>query len=195
MKRYWYVASTLTSFPFGGSPPISIEEFDVLCARLVEKNDFELLQHVDEIRRGEYSACIEKSTFLKSYFEWERGVRNALVLLRTKANRGDAEQWMRLGGTGADALQSAQTIHAAPDPLQMEVAFERERWNAIERFSSLSSFELDYLLAYKMKLLVATRYASFDKERGREGFKILYKDMVDAAAQAANSALNTGVAS
>jgi len=171
-----------------------MEEFDVLCARLVEKDDLELVFHVEEVRAGEYSACIEKSSFLKAYFEWERGTRNALVMLRARANKWDAEQWTRQGSTGADALQAAQAVSATPDPLQAELVLEHERWNAIERLSSLSAFELDFVLAYKMKLLVANRCASFDREKGREGFKVLYQNIVDAAAEAASSALDTGVA-
>ncbi|SLM19771.1 conserved hypothetical protein [uncultured spirochete] len=194
MKRYWYFASTLTSFPFGAPPPISVEEFDVLCSRLVEKDEMEFIRHVEEVRTGEYSDCIEKSSFLKAYFEWERGVRNALVMLRARANKWDAEQWTRPGSISADALQAAQTVYAASNPLQAELAFEHERWDAIERLSSLSAFELDSILAYKMKLLIATRCVSFDKERGREGFKVLYQDIMNAAAGAASSALDTGVA-
>jgi len=194
MKRYWYFASTLASFPFGVPPPLSVEEFDVLCSRFVDKEDLELVRHVDVVRRGEYAACIERSSFLKTYFEWERGVRNALVMLRAKANKWDAEQWIRPGSVGADALQSAQAVSAAPDPLQAELVFEHERWHAVETFASLSIFELDALLAYKMKLLIATRCASFDRERGKQGFRTLYQDTVDAAAEAASSALETGVA-
>jgi len=115
-------------------------------------------------------------------------------MFRAKANKWDAEQWIRPGSVGADALQSAQAVSAAPDPLQAELAFEHERWLAVERFASLSIFELDALLAYKMKLLIATRCASFDRERGKQGFRTLYQDTVDAAAEAASSALETGVA-
>jgi hypothetical protein len=194
MKRYWYFASTLASFPFGAPPPLSVEEFDVLCSRFVTRRDLELVRQVEVVRRGEYVACVEYSFFLKTYFEWERGVRNALVTLRARAHKWDPAQWTRPGSVGVDALQAAQMISAAPDPLQAELAFERERWNTVEELTSLSVFELDALLAYKMKLLIATRCASFDGERGRRGFKTIYQDIVDAAAEAASSALNTGEA-
>ncbi len=194
MRRYWYFASTLTSFPFGAPPPLSVEEFDVLCSRFVDQGDLALIRHVEVVRRGEYSAHIEKSSFLKAYFAWERGVRNALVMLRARASKWDAEQWTRPGSAETDALQSAQAVWTAPDPLQAELTFEHERWNTVERLTCLSIFELDSILAYKMKLLIATRCASFDRERGREGFKTLYQDIVDAAAEAASSALDTGVA-
>jgi hypothetical protein len=53
---------------------------------------------------------------------------------------------------------------------------------------------MDSVLAYKMKLLIATRCVSFDKDRGMEGLKKVYQEIVDAAAEAASSALETGVA-
>jgi hypothetical protein len=44
-----------------------------------------------------------------------------------------------------------------------------------------------------MKLLIASRIASFDRNRGMQGFNVLYQDIVNAAAEAA-SAFDTGVA-
>jgi hypothetical protein len=194
MKRYWYFASTLPSFPFGAPPPFSAQEFDALCERLVDKSDRELIQAAGAAVRGEYTGTIEKSPFLKAFFEWERGTRNALAMLRAREFKWDPEPWIRPGNTNTDALQAAQAIHSASDPLQAELTFERERWIAVERLSALSAFELDYILAYKIKLLIATRCISFQRDRGAEGFRIFYQDIVDAAADVASSALDTGVA-
>ena len=41
MKHYWYFASTLTSFPFG-SPSVSVQAFDELCSRMIDKSDLEI---------------------------------------------------------------------------------------------------------------------------------------------------------
>ncbi|OQB94659.1 MAG: hypothetical protein BWX81_02371 [Spirochaetes bacterium ADurb.Bin110] len=193
MKHYWYFASTLTSFPFGSPPPISMQAFDELCSRMMDKSDLEILPCVEEARNGRFSAFMEKSAFLMSYFEFERGLRNALVVFRTRASKQDASQWTRPGDINPDSLKAAQAAQAASDPLQAELAIERERWNATERLSALSAFELDSILAYKMKLLIASRYASFDRNRGIQGFNILYQDIINAAVGAA-SAFDTGVA-
>lgn len=193
MKRYWYFASTLSSFPFGAQPPMSVDEFDQLCARFVDKDDMALVEIVGNARAGERSDLTSKSPFLRSYFEFERGLRNALVFFRARANRWDPSAWLRPGDVGAEAMQAAQTIQSATDPLQGELAFERERWSEIEKLVALSSFDLDSILAYKMKLLIAVRCASFDRERGTEGFSLLYKDILSDAADAASIALDTGV--
>ncbi len=193
MKHYWYFASTLTSFPFGSPPPISMQAFDELCSRMMDKSDLEILLYVEEARNGRFSDSMMKSPFLMSYYEFERGLRNALVVYRTRATKQDAGQWIRPGDMNPDSLKAAQAAQSASDPLQAELALERERWNATERLSALSAFELDYILAYKMKLLIASRIASFDRNRGMQGFNVLYQDIVNAAAEAA-SAFDTGVA-
>ncbi len=194
MKRYWYFASTLPFFPFGSSPPFSAQEFDALCERFVDKRDRELIKTAEAVVRGEYKEKIEKSPFLRAFFKWERGTRNALAVLRARALKWDPEPWIRPGSTDADALQAAQAIHSASDPLQAELTFERERWNAVERLSPLSPFEIDSIIGYKIKLLIATRCISFQRERGAEGFRVFYQDIIDAAADVTNSALDTGVA-
>ncbi len=171
MKRYWYFVSTLTSFPFGTPPPVSVEEFDVLCSRFIEKSDLGLLACAEEARKGEYSRKMKKSAFLKAYFEFERGMRNALVGLRAKAVKMDAAQWTKPGNISPEALRAAQAVQAAADPLQAELTLEHERWKTVERLTAFSFFEMDSVLAYKMKLLIATRCVSFDKDRGMEGLK------------------------
>jgi len=193
MKRYWYFASTLPFFPFGAAAPMTVEEFDERCSRLIDKGDMALVHLVERARAGEYSAAMEASPFLRSFLRFEAGVRNALVAARAKANKWDPETWLRSGIDTVEVSQIVQAVLSAPDPLQAELALERERWNVIEQLSALSSFELDYILAYKMKLLIAIRCAAFNKERGTEEFNTLYQNILDTAADAAGSALDTGV--
>ncbi len=195
MKRYWYFASTLPYFSFGSSVPMTIDEFDERCARLIDKDDNALVKLVQRARAGEYSAEMERSAFLKSFLQFECGVRNALVVARAKANKWDPEMWLRSETEAVEVSQVVQAVLSAPDPLQAELTLEHERWNVVERLSALSSFELDYILAYKMKLLIATRCAQFNKERGTEEFDALYHDIIDAAADATGIAIDTGVGS
>lgn len=195
MKRYWYFASTLPSFPFGAPPPMSLDEFDLLCERFVLAGDRAFLKAVDVVRQGDIVIGMEQSPLLAAYFEWERGVRNVLVQMRARELKWSAEDFLREGYSPQSAVQAAQAVSAAPDPLQAELTLERERWNAIELLSALSSFDLDYLIAYKLKLLIAARCASFDREKGKQGFSTYYQDILHTAAEAAGSANDSGVSS
>lgn len=172
---------------------MTIDEFDERCARFVDIGGMALIRCVEKARAGEYSAEMDASPFLKSFLRFESGVRNALVVARAKANKWDPEAWLRSGIEVVEVSQVVQAVLGAPDPLQAELTLEHERWNVIEQLSALSSFELDSILAYKIKLLIAIRCAIFNKERGTEEFNTLYQDIIDAAAGAAGIALDTGV--
>lgn len=174
---------------------MSVEEFDILCERLVEAEDLSLLKAVELVREGDRVPGMEKSAFLAAYFEWERGIRNALVQIRARELKWPADSFMRQGIAPQLAVQAAQAVYSSPDPLQAELTFERERWNAIESLSALSAFDLDYLIAYKLKLLIATRCASFDKDKGMQGFQSYYQDILQTAPEAAGSVNDSGVAS
>ena len=193
MKRYWYFASTLPHFPFGAAPPMTVAEFDERCERLVDKGDLELITLAEQARAGLYQPSMQRSPFLRAYTQFEASLRNALALARAKAASWDPEPWLRTGIASSEVTQSVQTVLSAPDPLQAELTLERERWNTIDQLSALSSFELDAILGYKLKLLIATRCISFNRERGTEEFNTLYQDIIDAAADAAGTAQDTGV--
>jgi len=145
------------------------------------------------VRAGEYANAIEKSEFLRDYFVFERSLRNALASLRAKELDIDASEWLRNGEIDQEALRVAQSILNASDPLHAELLLEQERWDATDKLTMPKIFELDYILGYRMKLLIATRVISFDKEKGIEGRKALYQDIVRDAADAAARALTTGV--
>lgn len=194
MRRYWYLASTLPYFPFGAEAPMTVSEFDELCSRLVERHDRQVLAAVPLIMEGKDAPAASASPLLREYFEWERGTRNALVLLRARSLQRDPEPWIRPGVISGDAHRAASAIHSAPDPLQAAMLFERERWIAIERLASLSAFDLDTLIAYKMKLMLAERLGRLSAERGREGFALYYQDIISAASGRAGTVLQSGAA-
>jgi len=188
MKRYWYFVATLPTFPFGGVPQISIDAFDKLCLRMMNPTDYDLLKYVDIVRNGHYDRAIEKSKFLKQYFLVEREIRNALAVSRAKAHQWDASPWMKNGISSPESNESAKAVLTAQNPLHAEMQLEKERWNMVDSLTACSNFELDYILAYKMKLLIATHCASFELRKGQEGLQSLYHDIVLDAADAARSA-------
>jgi hypothetical protein len=130
---------------------------------------------------------------LKQYFIFERGIRNALAVSRAKAHQWDASPWLRMGNAGSESNESAKTVLAAQNPLHAEIQLEKERWNVIDSITARSIFELDYILAYKMKLLIATHCESFELRKGQEGLQSLYQDIVLDAAVAARSVSVPGV--
>lgn len=184
--RYWYFAATLPGFLFGASPPFGDEEFLERCGRFLEPEDYRELVSCLEAARSISVPQRFRSQFLETYVAWERSFRFHLAALRAQASGKE------LINTSAERLaeggdQAASTCFAAADPYQAELAFERERWQAVERLSSLASFDLDFVAAYRVKLDIALRLARFDKPTGEQGYRRLYDDILGGASGAATT--------
>ena len=179
--RYWYFASTLPGFLFGSPPPFSEAEFLARCKPLVDPEDYiELESCVDRLLdSGEPLAT--RSVFLARYLVWERSFRRQLALLRAQTAGKDPSRYLSVLPPAEGATQAAAACLASADPYQAELAFERERWMAAERLSTFATFDLDFILSYRIKLNVACRLARLEKTRGETGYRHLYDEIIGGA--------------
>lgn len=188
MSQYWYFAATLPGFSFGSPLPMTEESFLQLCARNLSAEDFAEVRDAVSAIADEKLPSATRSAFLSAFLAWERGFRNELAVLRAKALGIGAEEWIRPDGASEDASRAAAACFAARNPLEAETALERERWACIERLSSLHTFDLDAIVAYRLKLAISTRLGAFDPERGRNGYRRLYDDILGPANGGADTA-------
>ncbi|NTW38142.1 MAG: hypothetical protein HGB17_19020 [Syntrophobacteraceae bacterium] len=93
----------------------------------------------------------------------------------------DQGRWLREARIESSQTQAAASCFAARDPLEAEISLERERWNTVQRLSSLHAFDLDTIAAYMLMLQISARIASFDRERGAAGYGRLYSDILGPA--------------
>ncbi|MCX7026853.1 MAG: hypothetical protein NT061_05045 [Spirochaetes bacterium] len=179
--RYWYFASTLPGFLFGAQPPFSEAEFLGRCEHLLDPVDYaEIESCVDRLLAlGE--PLPTQSAFLGQFIAWERSFRRQLAMLRAQAAGKDFSRYLIGFALAEGAVQAAASCFASTDPYQAEIAFERERWSAAERFSVFSTFDLDFIAAYRIKLNVACRLARLDKARGVAGYRRLYDEILGGA--------------
>lgn len=187
MRRYWYLAATLPGLLFAAPPPIDDKEFLELCARTMDKEDFLEVESVPEALKSatEQSRC--RSAFLEKYVSWEKTFRNELSRLRARKMGRNEEAFFRPAKPADDASRSASLCFSLEDPFQAELTLERERWNAIERYSSLSAFDLDFLFAYRLKLAINQRIQSLARDTGEAGYTRLYNDMLGRASTSAGT--------
>ncbi len=118
---------------------------------------------------------------LAHYYRWERALRNELVLLRSQRLHKSAELYLKPGDVEWDALRSAQAAFASDNPLEGEMLLERDRWSLIDRLSTNHFFDMDYLAAYALKLQSLARRHRFEPGTGEEGYKTVYRSVLDSA--------------
>jgi hypothetical protein len=62
--------------------------------------------------------------------------------------------------------------------LQAELFLERQRWNAVESMAAGSDFQVDSIVAYRIKLDIAIRIDTFISETGRRNYMNLYDEIL-----------------
>jgi hypothetical protein len=174
---------------FSSNPPMLEKEFLDLCKRYLPADEYgEVADSISFFTSIEIPTST-RSRFLSAYLAWERTFRNELVLLRAKSLNTNSDEYIRSTLSADEAEKAAAECFAVQDPLQAEITVEKERWMTIERLAPLPSFDIDFVIAYRIKLAILARLASFDAEKGMTGYKHLYSDIlanapdrIDAAA-------------
>ncbi len=194
MSRYWYLASSLPGLLFGTPVPLSSQDFLGFCKRLMNPKDYLETEAVPCFLEGSNAAhgsggtadtqlslpCI-RSAFLKSFLVWDRGFKNELSRLRARSGGKNEEAYLREGGQADEAVKAAVACFGVDDPLKAEIGIEKERWSAVERLSALSGFDLDFIVSYRIKLLINERLHGLAAEAGKDSYRRLYEEIFGTA--------------
>jgi len=72
----------------------------------------------------------------------------------------------------ADVVEGhADQVLNQPDPLKMEMAFEKIRWDFLEDLETAYHFDLNWLMVYLLKIGINERLAQFEATKGEAAFK------------------------
>ncbi|HOV93451.1 MAG TPA: DUF2764 family protein [Spirochaetales bacterium] len=201
--RYWYFVPTLPGFLFTSPPPMREEDFLEKAEKYMEPEDFAELRKGPEFFTSETVPPDFRSSLLHDYVTWERSMRNELSILRCRtAGLSEVTKYVRpieaiVATSSSEAPSdplaqqaqfSARRVFEVQDPLLAEQALEHERWNCLDELARSSYFDLDFLIAYYLKLRIVTRLAYFDQERGMAAYKRLYNDILGSGSNTAQTA-------
>ena len=165
MSEYYYLAASLPSLHWEGSPPLGSGDFLEQCARLMSPGDFIL------VRDSRLDALPPPASPAPLFRKWqaaEAGLRNELARLRAKKLNADPEPHLRKEHLDPLAAPRAREIFDAENPLRAELALNRFRWNALNELETGHYFDCEFLIAYYLKLQILERNASFKPETGKQ---------------------------
>ena len=204
--RYWYFVPTLPGFLFTSPAPMREEDFLEKAEKYMAAEDFAELRKSAELFTSGTVPPDFRSSLLRDYVSWERSMRNELSILRCRAaGLSEVTKYVRpIAATSnseslSDALIqqaqfSARRVFEVQDPLLAEQALEHERWNCLDELARSSYFDLDFLIAYYLKLRIVSRLAYFDQERGMAAYKRLYNDILGSGSNTAQTATSGDIA-
>jgi len=194
MSSYYYFVATLPSLQSTAvAPPFSHADFMERASHFLSEKDAALLGVARLFVPGDGAPppASAPSDFLSRYFRWESALRNELARLRAGRMQKSAEKFLRQAAPEGDAQRTAQAAFQAGDPLQGELAIEHDRWSYIELLASNHYFDIEFLMAYSLLLQVLERKARFNAEKGQEGYRTVYRSVLETADYRDESGENT----
>ena len=187
MNRYWFFPATLPGLAFGTKPSLSSADFIALSARHLSPEDYREVEGAIAVLHADGLPSGLRSPLLARFADWERTFRNELSRLRAKRAGFREDAFAKPAGRDDEAGRAAAACFAVDDPYQAELALERERWNALDHLAPLAAFDLDFIIAYRLKLAINARLASFGAEAGAAGYRRLYDDILGRAPRLAET--------
>jgi len=156
--------------------PISSEEMLDVCRRFVSGGDYSGLEDSSLNPDG-----AEAPGICAAFREWERSLRNDLVILRAAEQNLSPGEYLRDSEPVSGTSVIASEAMSKNSPLEAELFLDSCRWSRIDELSNGHFFDIEFLRAYRMKLQILERRAMFDEKRGFAAYRDLYARVLNAS--------------
>ena len=174
--NYYYFISTLPMLDFqrpafdGG-----VQAFDTMCRNALDEKDADMLAAVT-LENPPAQEVNSRVHF--QYILWDTNLRNAVA--NAAVPEGRARKYLHKEEdffSGIDYI--VQNAAAKDDPLERDRIIDQARFDKIEELAALNRFDIEFLVAYRMKLLIIEKYASLSMEQGEKNFDILIQEILE----------------
>ena len=150
MAVYYYVSASLPMLiDSEQDAPISSDELLEICRRFVADGDYRSLQ-ASTLNPEDASA----SGICSEYRDWERSLRNELVLLRSAEQNLNPEDYIREAETVSGTSVIASESMGKDSPLEAELYLDGCRWSKIDELAAGHYFDIELITIYGMKLKI-----------------------------------------
>jgi len=156
--------------------PMSSEDMLDVCRRFVSEGDYTGL--VDSSLNPEDA---DAPGICAAFHEWERSLRNDLVIQRAAEQNLNPEEYLRASEPVSGTSGIASEAMNKNSPLEAELFLDSCRWFRIEELANGHFFDIEFLRAYRMKLQILERRAMFDEKRGFAAYRDLYARVLSAS--------------
>ena len=174
MREYYYLAASLPLLEFGMKMPVSYEYFLSCCEEQLSVRDLEIIKRAKIVPTEDPE---DPCPVLREWKKFDTTLRNELSRYRASKKSKDAAVYTR-GEGYLDPFLAIEAHWAINEesPLEAERFLDRFRWERIEEFEKEHYFDIDYLIAYALKLQILERWQRIDSEGGMQ----VLQDLVSA---------------
>ena len=166
-----YLISSLPMLQFGARPPFSFEQFLEICQDKIPNKEIEIIRSAKSVTSGD--SCCMKQPVLEQWCFFDLALRNELVKIRAGRKKIEASKYLRQDGFSQPWIfHIAMAAHRSVNILEGEKVLDLARWNMLDELCAGHFFDLDFLIAYSLKLLILERW---DKINSADKTTILAK--------------------
>ncbi|UCC43913.1 MAG: DUF2764 family protein [Candidatus Zixiibacteriota bacterium] len=152
--HYTYLVSSLPMLQFDARPPITVDRFIDTCRLLISAADVSTLENVSSVEVVE-----ARNATLRRWCEFDTGLRNELVRIRSERKKTDPERFLRGDGYAEPEIaRVAQKASRIPSVLDAERFLDRARWRALDELEAGHYFDLDVLIVYMIRLMILDKW-------------------------------------
>ena len=162
-EQYYYLVSSLPLLKLGDSPLLTSERFLEMCAGEVSAEELDILREMSVVPRSDES-CSEVE---RAWSEWDTCIRNELARYRAGELGVAVDEYVRdENDVFPTDRKQLEEILATRDPAARERALDDLRWRRLDDLETGHPFDFDALILYRLRLLLAEKWAEQDRERG-----------------------------
>jgi len=168
---YYFLVASLPSFTLDDPPGLSEDAFMDRCRDQLSPRDWAAMQAVMAP-----APRADPHPFAEAWYRVETALRNALVRVRAERRKADAAAYLRENAAyGAEASRAVADAFGRKTPLERERALDRFRWEQAEQLAGFDPFATRAVLAYGVRLKLARRWVTIEREKGEEQAEALIK--------------------
>ncbi len=161
--KHAYLVSSLPMIEMGAPPFLGVEDFRRQCGGVLSaEEEVEL----DRVLDGRLDECTTPAG--QAWRNFDTQLRSLLAAVRAGRLEVDGKPYLR-SHEGWDCRVNPAVVEAfaRSSPLARAEVIDQVRWTRLEELANEDPFGFGAVLAYGIQLQIATRWASFDAERGK----------------------------
>ena len=179
MGLYHYLVSSLPALSLEAPPPFAPDEFRFKCQGVLNGAD---LAELDLLLAGK--SAEGRAAFSRAWAAGDAQIRNTAAKMRGAKLGVEAKPFLKSHPGYAVWLDKEVTdALAKASPLAREMGLDLARWKFVEDLARADASGLPAVLAFAVKLMLATRWSAMKEEAGRERLEQLVSQLEENAAQ------------
>jgi len=173
--NYYYLMASLPVLDFESKMPISVENFQEECQKLLPESDAALIKGLWQEDFSQDPALMTHPV-IHVIGEFERAVRNEGVFVLAAKWGVDPQKYVR-GERTADPAMTSLVVQSLKetDLIKAERMMDKVRWQMLSGMEAGYYFDLHVLVVYALKLKILQRWQKFLSPVGREIWQEMQK--------------------